>query len=228
MDFSFLSEYYSVFLDGTKLTVGISLIALFFGCIIGILICLMKISEIKIFKINFLKIIATIYIEILRGTPLFIQIYILYFGIPQLGIQFPDMFGLSSAFITGAFGLSINSGAYVAEILRSGIQSVDKGQMEASRSLGLSYISTMRHAIVPQAIKNVLPALANEFITLVKESAIISVIGIKDIMFSSNVVRTALYRPLEPLLVAAIIYFVLTFTLSKLVGILEKKLALSN
>lgn len=223
MDFSFLSEYYSVFIDGTKITVGISLIALLFGCIIGIVICLMKISKSRI-----LKAIATIYVEILRGTPLFIQIYILYFGLPQLNIQFPDMFGLSSAFITGAFGLSINSGAYVAEILRSGIQSVDKGQMEASRSLGLSYVSTMRHVIVPQAIKNVLPALANEFITLVKESAIISVIGIKDIMFSSNIVRTALYRPLEPLLIAAIIYFVLTFTLSKLVGILEKKLALSN
>lgn len=223
MDFSFLSEYYSVFIDGTKITVGISLIALFFGCIIGIVICLMKISKSKI-----LKAIATIYVEILRGTPLFIQIYILYFGLPQLGIQFPDIFGLSSAFITGAFGLSINSGAYVAEILRSGIQSVDKGQIEASRSLGLNYVSTMRYVIVPQAIKNVLPALANEFITLVKESAIISVIGIKDIMFSSNIVRTALYRPLEPLLVAAIIYFILTFTLSKLVGILEKKLALSN
>lgn len=223
MDFSFLSKYGSLFLEGTSVTVIISLVALLFGCIIGMLICLMKLSTFKV-----LKAISTAYIEILRGTPLFVQIYIIYFGLPQVGIDFPSILGISSDFIAGAFALSINSGAYVAEILRSGIQSVEKGQMEASRSLGLGYAATMRYVIVPQAIKNILPSLANEFITLVKESAIISVIGVREIMFTSSIVKNATFKPLEPLIVAAIIYFILTFTLSKLVGKFEKKLAKAN
>ncbi|WP_195251555.1 amino acid ABC transporter permease [Romboutsia sp. 1001713B170207_170306_H8] len=223
MNFSFLSKYGSLFLEGTSVTVIISLVALLFGCIIGMLICLMKLSTFKV-----LKAVATTYIEILRGTPLFVQIYIIYFGLPQVGIDFPSILGISSDFIAGAFALSINSGAYVAEILRSGIQSVEKGQMEASRSLGLGYAATMRYVIVPQAIKNILPSLANEFITLVKESAIISVIGVREIMFTSSIVKNATYKPLEPLIVAAIIYFILTFTLSKLVGKFEKKLAKAN
>lgn len=223
MDFSFLSKYASLFLEGASVTVIISLVALFFGCIIGMLICLMKLSTFKL-----LKVIATTYIEILRGTPLFVQIYIIYFGLPQIGIDFPSILGISSDFIAGAFALSINSGAYVAEILRSGIQSVERGQMEASRSLGLGYAATMRYVIIPQAIKNILPSLANEFITLVKESAIISVIGVREIMFTSSIVKNATYKPLEPLIVAAIIYFILTFTLSKLVGKFEKRLAKAN
>ena len=205
MDFSFFSKYSSLFIEGTSVTVIISLVALVFGCIMGMLICLMKLSTFKV-----LRAIATTYIEILRGTPLFVQIYIIYFGFPQIGIDFPSIFGISS------------------EILRSGIQSVDNGQMEASRSLGLGYASTMRHVIIPQAIKNILPSLANEFITLVKESAIISVIGVREIMFTASIVKNKTFKPLEPLIVAAIIYFVLTFTLSKLVGKFEKKLAKAN
>ena len=112
--------------------------------------------------------------------------------------------------------------------MRSGIQSVDKGQMEASRSLGLSYWATMRHVIVPQAVKNILPSLANEFVSLVKESAILSFIGVIDIMFTANTVKNATYDSFGPYLFAAAIYFVLTFTLSKLVGLLEKKMAASN
>lgn len=223
MEFSFLNEYYSVFIQGTKSTILVSIIALFIGFLLGMLVCIMKISTSKV-----LKTISTIYIEILRGTPILVQIYILYFGLPQIGINFPGIFGLSSAFVTGAIGLSINSSAYVAEILRGGIQSVDKGQMEASRSLGLGYASTMLHVIIPQGVKNSLPSLANEFIALVKESAIISIVGVQEIMFSSSTVRIATFKALEPYIIAAIIYFVLTFTLSKLVGLLEKKLSLSN
>ncbi|MGL5347712.1 MAG: amino acid ABC transporter permease [Peptostreptococcaceae bacterium] len=223
MDFSFLTEYYSVIIEGTCATILISIIALFFGCIIGMIVCLMKIANLKI-----LKVIASVYIEVIRGTPVLVQVFILYFGLPQIGINFPGVLGLSSAFVTGAIGLSINSGAYVAEILRGGIQSVDKGQMEASRSLGLSYVSTMKHIIIPQAVKYSLPALANEFVTLVKESAIISIVGVQEIMFSASTIRISTYKALEPYIVAAVIYFVLTFTLSKLVGLLEKKLSLSN
>ena len=223
MDFSILNGYYGVLMEGTKYTILVSLVSLVVGFVLGLLICLMKMSNFKV-----LKLLSSAYVQILRGTPLFVQIYIIYFGLPQVGIDFPSILGISSDFIAGAFALSINSGAYVAEILRSGIQSVEKGQMEASRSLGLGYAATMRYVIVPQAIKNILPSLANEFITLVKESAIISVIGVREIMFTSSIVKNATFKPLEPLIVAAIIYFILTFTLSKLVGKFEKKLAKAN
>lgn len=223
MDFSRLNGYYGLILEGAKVTILISLVALVFGFILGLLICLMKMSKFKILKWP-----ASAYVQILRGTPLFVQIFIIYFGLPQFGISFPNIGPISSDFVSGAFALSINSSAYVAEIFRSGIQSVDKGQMEASRSLGLGYVDTMKYVIVPQAIKNVLPALANEFITLVKESSVLSVIGTQELMFKAGIVVTAIYSPMEPYLVAAITYLVITSILSKLVGILEKKLAQSN
>ena len=223
MDFSRLNGYYGLMFEGAKTTILISLVALVCGFILGLLICLMKMSKLKILKWP-----ASAYIHILRGTPLFVQIFIIYFGLPQFGIQFPDIGPISSDFVTGAFALSINSSAYVAEIFRSGIQSVDKGQMEASRSLGLGYVDTMKFVIIPQAVKNILPALANEFITLVKESAIISVIGVQDLMFRAGIVRTSIAKAFEPYIVVAIMYLIITSVLSWLVGKLEKKLAQSN
>ena len=223
MDFSRLNGYYGLILEGAKVTILISLVALVFGFILGLIICLMKMSKFKI-----LKWAASAYVQILRGTPLFVQIFIIYFGLPQFGISFPDIGFISSDFISGAFALSINSSAYVAEIFRSGIQSVDKGQMEASRSLGLGYVDTMKYVIVPQAIKNVLPALGNEFITLVKESSIISVIGVQELMFRAGIVRTSTMKAFEPYIAAAIMYLIITSILSWLVGLLEKKLAQSN
>ena len=217
MDFSRLNGYYGLILEGAKVTILISLVALVFGFILGLIICLMKMSKFKILKWP-----ASAYVQILRGTPLFVQIFIIYFGLPQFGISFPDIGFISSDFI------SINSSAYVAEIFRSGIQSVDKGQMEASRSLGLGYVDTMKYVIVPQAIKNVLPALGNEFITLVKESSIISVIGVQELMFRAGIVRTSIMKAFEPYIAAAIMYLIITTVLSWLVGLLEKKLAQSN
>lgn len=223
MNFQFLGKYFGMFLEGASITIQVSLVSLIIGFIVGLFICLMKMSKIKI-----LKWLSTAYVEILRGTPLFVQVYIVYFGLAQFGIDFPDIGPIPGKFLAGTFALSINSSAYVAEIFRSGIQAVDKGQMEASRSLGLDYTSTMRYVIVPQAVKNILPALANEFITLVKESAILSVIGVQDLMFKSIAVKNQTYIAFEPFIVAAVMYFVMTFTLSKLVGLLEKKLAQSN
>ena len=223
MDFSRLNGYYNLLFEGLGVTISISIIGVILGLMLVLLICLMKMSNFKI-----LKLIGSAYVQILRGTPLLVQVYIVYYGLPQFGIQFPSIGPLSSEFITGAFALSINSSAYVAEILRSGIQAVDKGQMEASRSLGLGYSDTMKFIIIPQAIKNILPALANEFITLVKESAIISVIGIQDLMFKASIIRTSIAKPFEPFIVAAIMYLIITTVLSKLVGLLEKKLAQSN
>lgn len=219
MDFSFLSDYSQFFIDGTKITIGISICTLILGFLVGVIVCMARISRNKIFSI-----LGSIYIEFLRGTPLLVQIYIIYFGFPTIGIKFPDVGPIPSEYISAIVALSINSSAYIAEILRSGIQSVDKGQMEASRSLGFDYSASMRLVIIPQALKNVLPALANEFIVLVKESSIVSVIGIQDLMYSADIVKGNTYLAFEPLLVAAMIYFVLTFTLSKLVGLFELKL----
>lgn len=141
-----------------------------------------------------------------------------------------------SALIGGEFGdfasgivtLSLNSAAYVAEIIRSGIQSVDKGQMEAARSLGMPYRMAMRYVIYPQAFKNILPALVNEFIVVIKESSIVSIIGIHELMYNADTVRGVTFRPFEPLIIAAIIYFILTTSLSKLLGKLEGRLKLSD
>lgn len=223
MNFEFLSKYYQFFIDGTKITISISLCTLILGFMIGIIVCLGRISRSKI-----ISFISGAYIEFLRGTPLLIQIYIIYFGLPSLGIKFPDLGPISSDYIAAIFALSINSSAYIAEILRSGIQSIDKGQMEASRSLGLDYNMSMRYVIIPQALKNVLPALANEFIVLVKESSIASVIGINDLMYKADIVKGSTALAFEPLIVASIIYFVLTFSLSKLVGLIENKLETKN
>lgn len=219
MNFSFLGDYSQFFIDGTKITIGISICTLILGFLVGVIVCMARISRNKIFSI-----LGSIYIEFLRGTPLLVQIYIIYFGFPTIGIKFPDVGPIPSEYISAIVALSINSSAYIAEILRSGIQSVDKGQMEASRSLGFDYSTSMRLVIIPQALKNVLPALANEFIVLVKESSIVSVIGIQDLMYSADIVKGNTYLAFEPLLVAAMIYFVLTFTLSKLVGLFELKL----
>ena len=219
MNFSFLSDYSQFFIDGTKITIGISLCTLVLGFLVGVIVCMARISRNKVFSI-----LGSIYIEFLRGTPLLVQIYIIYFGFPTIGIKFPDLGPIPSEYISAIVALSINSSAYISEILRSGIQSIDKGQMEASRSLGFDYSTSMRLVIIPQALKNVLPALANEFIVLVKESSIVSVIGIQDLMYSADIVKGNTYLAFEPLLVAAMIYFVLTFTLSKLVGLFELKL----
>lgn len=225
MDFSFLGKYYMFFLNGTKITILLAFFTVLFGLIIGTGLSLMKLS-----KNIVLKGIATSYIEFIRGTPLLVQLYLIYYGLPTIGIEFPSIASIpsSSEFIAGIIALSINSGAYVAEIIRAGIQAVDKGQMEAGRSLGMDFNMTMRYVIIPQAFKNVLPALGNEFIVIVKESAIVSIIGIHDLMYNTDTVRGNTFKPFEPLIVAAFIYFIVTFTLSKMVSNLERRLSTSD
>lgn len=219
LDFSFLSDYYHYFIDGTVTTITISFFTVILGSFLGAIVCLIRISPIKIFKL-----LATAFIEIIRGTPLLVQLLIVYNGFPMIGIKLPTFGSIPGEFVAAIFALVLNSSAYIAEILRSGIQAVDAGQMEASRSLGLSYSKTMMFVILPQAVKNALPSIANEFIVLIKESSIVSFIGISDIMYSANTVVGTTYKAFEPLLIAATIYFVLTFSLSKLLGLFEKKL----
>ncbi len=217
-------KYHSYFISGILYTLGLSLASVLIGTVLGSLIALAKISDDLI-----LKTVATAYIELIRGTPLITQLFIVFFGSSVLfnvrELQLPIA---AIAFLSGIVAVSLNSAAYVAEIVRAGIESVDKGQLEAGRSLGMSHKMTMKEIILPQAIKNILPSLGNEFIAVIKETAIISVIGVGDIMYNVNIVRSTSYRSVEPLFIAAIIYFVLTFSLSKLVNMIERKLKESD
>ncbi|HDJ7713920.1 TPA: ABC transporter permease subunit, partial [Staphylococcus aureus] len=216
-DSGFISKYGSFFLKGIKITILISLIGVALGSILGAFVALMKLSKIKI-----ISWIASIYIEILRGTPMLVQVFIVFFGITAaLGLDI-------SALVCGTIALVINSSAYIAEIIRAGINAVDKGQMEAARSLGLNYRQTMKSVIMPQAIKNILPALGNEFVTLIKESSIVSTIGVGEIMFNAQVVQGISFDPFTPLLLAAALYFVLTFVLTRIMNMIEGRLNASD
>lgn len=216
-DSGFISKYGSFFLKGIKITILISLIGVALGSILGAFVALMKLSKIKI-----ISWIASIYIEILRGTPMLVQVFIVFFGITAaLGLDI-------SALVCGTIALVINSSAYIAEIIRAGINAVDKGQMEAARSLGLNYRQTMKSVIMPQAIKNILPALGNEFVTLIKESSIVSTIGVGEIMFNAQVVQGISFDPFTPLIVAAALYFDLTFVLTRIMNMIEGRLNASD
>lgn len=216
MDFSFLSNYYMFFINGAKFTIFIAFFTVLIGVMLGVVLALMKLSKKKI-----LNLIATAYVEFIRGTPLLVQLYIVFYGLPHIGINLPE-------FVAGIIALSVNSAAYVAEIIRAGIQAVDKGQMEAARSLGMPPGMAMRYIIIPQAIKNILPALGNEFIVVIKESSIASIIGIHELMYNADTVRGNTFQPFAPLIVAAIIYFLMTFTLSKIVGTFERRMKTSD
>lgn len=215
--YNLVMKYYKFFLRGTGVTLFISFFGVIFGVCLGVIIALLNLSNKK-----FLSSPAKAYVDFIRGTPLIVQVFIVYYGLPRIGFDF-----ISDIWLV-IIAISLNSAAYVAEIVRAGIQSIDKGQMEAARSLGMDHIMAMRYIIIPQAFKNILPALGNEFVTLIKESAIISVVGIHDLMYNTDVVRGISYRPFSPLVYAALIYFIITFTLSKLLSILERRLRASD
>ncbi|ABR47851.1 polar amino acid ABC transporter, inner membrane subunit [Alkaliphilus metalliredigens QYMF] len=217
MDFGFLTKYYGMYLTGARNTLLLAFFTVLLGVFFGVALALMRLSKNPI-----LKGFAASYIEFIRGTPLLVQLLIIYYGLPHLtGMRFPDLFA-------GIVALTFNSAAYIAEIIRAGIMSVDKGQMEAARSLGMPHSMAMKHIIIPQAFKNILPALGNEFIVVIKESAIVSIIGISDIMRTATIVRGNTYRPFEPLIVAAVMYFMITFTLSNLMRMMERRLRASD
>ncbi len=224
IDFSKLLPWTNVFIQGTIVTIVLSLVTVVMGSILGLTAAMMKRSRYKI-----LNVLADLYAQIIRGTPMLVQLLIWLYALPQIGIRLPEIpiFGNiygSREFITGVAALSINSGAYISELLRGGLNSIDKGQMEAGLSLGLTRQQTMRKIIIPQAIKVILPGLGNEFITMIKESAIVSTVGIFDVTYSSNIVKAATYSTFEPLIVVALIYLFLTTVTTQLMGIMERKL----
>jgi amine acid ABC transporter, permease protein, 3-TM region, His/Glu/Gln/Arg/opine family len=221
IDMGSMLPYLSWFWEGTKVTLTISFITVVLGCIIGFVATLARRSRFKL-----LNWISSAYTQVIRGTPILLQIYLWTGGLPQIGIKIPDVMGISRSglYITVVLALAINSGAYISEIFRSGLNSVDKGQAEAARSLGLNAKQTMRFVILPQAIKTILPALGNEFIMMIKESSMVSVVGLGDVMYQQKILQGATYKIFEPLIMIGIIYFLLTSILTFGLGILERRL----
>ena len=208
---------------GVAETLKVTVVALFFGVLIGLLACLGRMSK------HFIpRAIATSYIEIIRGTPTLVQALFFYFGINGLLVSATGGDVRMTPLVAGMIVCSLNSGAYVAEIFRAGIQSVDKGQMEAARSLGMPQKLAMKEIILPQAVRTILPSLGNEFIVLVKETSILSVIGVTEITRVGQIQASINYKVFSTYLGVAIVYFVLTFTLSRLVNYLERRMAVSD
>ena len=248
--FAITFQYGKLILRGLGVTVMLAACTVVIGFILGIILALLRMTNvtplkflaygkngrirnskllIAISKFNPVAFLATAYVEILRSTPVLVQIFIIYHGIFGKLIDLPSytLFGFikTDRFIPGIVALGMNSGAYLCEIIRSGIQSIDAGQTEAARSLGMTKAQTMIHVILPQAIKNILPAIANEFVVIIKESSITYTIGVQDLMFAVDAVRGATFRIMEPLLVATAIYFCLCFPTSKLIAHFERKMS---
>ena len=215
-------KYQDIFFSGVKITIIISLLSCFFGLFLGILLAFMKISGIKI-----LEAISAVYVEVIRGTPVLVQISLVFFGLPFLGIHFPnfEIMGVDFERLSaGVIALILNSGAYQCEIVRSGIQSVGKGQLEGAMSLGFSKWESMVRIIIPQAVRNILPVIGNEFVTLIKESSQVSVIGMADLMYTATTIQGISFQPFPPLVIVAVYYFVMTFFVSSCLRILERRM----
>lgn len=223
MDLSFLPKYWAYFNYGVLVTIMISASVVFFGTIIGVLVTLIKRTQIKP-----LTWLVNTYVWIFRGTPMVVQIMIAFvwmhfnqmptIGFGVLNLDF-------SRLLPGIIIISLNSGAYISEIVRAGIEAVPKGQLEAAYSLGIRPRNAMRYVILPQAFKNILPALGNEFITIIKDSALLQTIGVMELWNGAQSVATATYSPIAPLLVAAFYYLMVTTVLSQLLAVLERRMA---
>ncbi len=246
-------RYAELFKEGLIVTVMLAAFTVVIGCMLGICLALMRMSNCCPFRFltvdksgrlrenrfalalgsfNPLSFIATVYVEIIRSTPVLVQILLIYHGVFNLLFDLPGfkIFGFIrfDRFFPGVVALGMNSGAYLCEIIRSGIGSIDGGQMEASRSLGLSRGQAMRLIILPQAIRNILPAIANEFVVIIKESAITYTIGVQDIMAAVEAIRGANFIIVEPLLVATVLYFCLCFPTSKIIAYFERRMSRGN
>ena len=212
---SIIREILPFLLKGALLTVFFSATSEVIGIIIGLATSMIRVTRIKV-----LSQLAVVYVDLFRGTPLLMQIIFIYYALPYLGINLP-------AIVAGIVALSVNSGAYVSEIFRAGIESIDKGQTEAARSLGLSYMQAMRYVVIPQTIKRVLPPLTNEFVALIKDSSLLSVIAIAELMRTAKEMMSWKMNP-SSLTAAAIIYLIITLPLTRYVSYMEKKLKRSE
>ncbi|WP_044896411.1 amino acid ABC transporter permease [Bacillus alveayuensis] len=216
-DFSSIAPSIPFILKGIPVTLKIVSLSALLGFIWALLLALLKISQIKP-----LMWFADAYTSVFRGTPLLLQLILIYFGIPQLtGIEVDP-------YPAAVLAFTLNSGAYMSEVIRAGIMAVDKGQREAAMALGIPYYKMMKDIVIPQAMKNILPALVNEFITLTKESAIVTVIGVQDVMRNAYIVGGNTYRYIEPLIIAGMIYYVLVIILTFLGKWIEGRMRRSD
>lgn len=225
-----LNDNYMYYVRGIKITLVVTVAALILGLVLGILIAIVRSAhdQQSAYKkknpvLGFFNAICQLYLTVIRGTPTMVQLLIMWFVVMASARQEQGNM-MFCAILT--FG--INSGAYIAEIVRSGIMSIDPGQMEAGRSLGLSYRTTMANVVIPQAFKNVLPALGNEFITLLKETSIVTVIGLKDLTKGAQIIAGNTYQAIVPYIALAVVYLALVLVLSWLLGILERRLRASD
>ena len=212
-----LAKYYPVYLSGLWGTLWISAVTVLLGLVLGMLVALMRMSRSKL-----LNAVSGVYIEVLRGTPILLQLYFFWIGLPKL-----VPFELSDTPCI-VVALAVNAYAFISEIIRAGIAAVDKGQWEAARSIGLSETHVMTHVILPQAVKNILPALCNEFISTVKGTSLASVFFVGELMTSFKTVQSATFLALQSLTIVGVIYFILNFVLSRLLKILERRLMVSD
>ncbi len=210
-------KYFPFLVRGVGITVQFTFVSFLIAILLGLLIALGRISGNKMLRIP-----CQAYIDFIRGTPLLAQIYLVHFGLPQI-LHYKPV-----GYIDALVSLTLNSSAYMAEIYRSGIESIEAGQMEAARSLGMTYGQAMQYVILPQAIRRVIPPMGNEFVTLLKESSLVSVIGMEDLMMRSKMMAGQSFRPFEAYFTTALIYLVLTFTFSRLLGLLERRLKTSG
>ena len=212
MRFDDVFKYLPLLLQGTKITIQLTVVAVGCGTVIGLFVSLMRLSRFRL-----LSLIARCYTDFFRGTPLLTQILLFYYGIPQI-------LGLNSfpAYFSASITLSLNSGAYIAEIFRAGIQSIHRGQMEAARSLGMTYGQAMRYIILPQAFKRSIPPLGNEFIAMLKDSSLVSVISMPELMMSGKIIVGREFNAFETFIVVALIYLIMTTAISQFVSYLER------
>lgn len=209
LNFSFLTKYWFYYVDGLKVTLELAFWTLILATAVGVVMGMIRVQNYKI-----ISSIIDGWINFIRGVPVMVQIFIVYYGIATTLPQF----------WAAVVSLTVNSSVYIAEHTRAGMQAVNKGQMEAARCIGMSKMQANFYIIVPQAIKNVLPSLCNEFILLIKETSIVSVIALHELTYTSNSVRANTFLAFEPLIITAIIYFIITYILKKLIGILKRRL----
>ena len=211
-DFSLIANHLPLLLVGALVTIEITALSVAIGTMVGLFVGIAELS-----RYPWLRIPAKIYVDFIRGTPLLVQIFIIYFALPiVLGMRIEP-------FVAAVAACSINSGAYVAEIFRAGIQSIDKGQMEAGRSLGMSWGQTMIFIVIPQAFRRIIPQLGNEFIAMLKDSSLVSVIGFEELTRKGQLIIASTYGSLEIWSAVAIIYLVMTLSMTRLVAYLEKR-----
>ena len=212
MDFELIQRALPILLMGAGVTIEITAFSVAIGFFIGLFVGIARISQFKI-----LQIMAAVYADCIRGTPLLVQIFLIYFALPMAIGQRVE------PFIAAVAACGINSGAYVSEIFRAGIQAIDVGQMEAGRSLGLTWWQTMRFMILPQAFKNILPPLGNDFIAMLKDSSLVSVIGFEELTRRGQLIIAQTYGSFEIWMTVAVLYLIMTMAISRIVAFLEKR-----